>query len=65
MSTVLARAVARSAERSCGRPIRSQLKMAGLQRVQVGTVDKFQGTEAPVVFFSLAACSINDGPLGI
>jgi superfamily I DNA and/or RNA helicase len=45
--------------------IRTHLKKAGLQRVQVGTVDKFQGREAPVVFFSLAASSIEDVPRGI
>jgi len=45
--------------------IRRQLKIAGLTRVQVGTVDKFQGREAPVVFFSLAASSTEDVPRGI
>ncbi|MBU3751669.1 MAG: nuclease, partial [Mycobacterium sp.] len=45
--------------------IRRHLKTAGLNGVQVGTVDKFQGKEAPVVFFSLAASSIDDVPRGI
>ncbi len=45
--------------------IRRHLKTAGLTRIQVGTVDKFQGKEAPVVFFSLAASSIDDVPRGI
>jgi uncharacterized protein len=45
--------------------IRRQLKIAGLSRVEVGTVDKFQGKEAPVVFFSLAASSTDDVPRGI
>jgi len=45
--------------------IRRHLKTAGLSGVQVGTVDKFQGKEAPVVFFSLAASSIDDVPRGI
>ncbi len=45
--------------------IRRQLKIAGLTRVEVGTVDKFQGKEAPVVFFSLAATSNDDVPRGI
>lgn len=45
--------------------IRKHLKAAGLDGVQVGTVDKFQGKEAPVVFFSLAASSIDDVPRGI
>ena len=33
--------------------------------VRVGTVDKFQGQEAPVVFFSMAASSGADAPRGI
>lgn len=45
--------------------IRRHLKTAGLNGVQVGTVDKFQGKEAPVVFFSLAASSIEDVPRGV
>src|SRR5207247_2334327 len=35
------------------------------QGVAVGTVDKFQGQEAPVVFFSMAASSGDDAPRGI
>jgi uncharacterized protein len=45
--------------------IRRCLAKAGLHRVEVGTVDKFQGKEAPVVFFSLAASSADDVPRGI
>ena len=45
--------------------IRRHLENAGLRGVQVGTVDKFQGRQAPVVFFSLAASSIDDVPRGI
>lgn len=45
--------------------IRRQLAKAGLSKIQVGTVDKFQGKEAPVVFFSLAASSVEDVPRGI
>lgn len=45
--------------------IRRHLRTAGLTGVQVGTVDKFQGREAPVVFFSLAASSMDDIPRGI
>lgn len=37
----------------------------GLRGVLVGTADKFQGREAPVVFFSLAASSAEDAPRGI
>jgi len=45
--------------------IRRQLGIAGIPGVQVGTVDKFQGKQAPVVFFSLAASSADDVPRGI
>ena len=37
--------------------IRELLKAAGLADVQVGTVDKFQGQEAAVVFYSMATSS--------
>ncbi len=33
--------------------------------VQVGTVDKFQGREAPVVFFSMASSTGDDVPRGL
>jgi uncharacterized protein len=33
--------------------------------VDVGTVDKFQGREAPVVFFSMASSSGDDAPRGL
>jgi uncharacterized protein len=36
----------------------------GLNNVQVGTVDKFQGREAPVVFFTMTTSSANDMPRG-
>ncbi|MGE0446713.1 MAG: TM0106 family RecB-like putative nuclease, partial [Vicinamibacterales bacterium] len=35
------------------------------QGVEVGTVDKFQGREAPVVFFSMASSSGEDVPRGL
>jgi uncharacterized protein len=38
---------------------------AGLPEVDVGTVDKFQGRQAPVVFMSMTASSIDDVPRGI
>ncbi len=38
---------------------------AGLPDVSVGTVDKFQGRQAPVVFVSMTASSIDDVPRGI
>jgi uncharacterized protein len=36
----------------------------GLEDVQVGTVDKFQGREAPVVFFTMTTSSSVDMPRG-
>ncbi len=33
--------------------------------VEVGTVDKFQGREAPVVFFSMASSTGEDVPRGL
>jgi predicted RecB family nuclease len=45
--------------------IRRRLEQAGVRGVEVGTVDKFQGKEAPVVFFSLAASSAEDVPRGL
>lgn len=45
--------------------IRGRFEAVGLGDVLVGTVDKFQGREAPVVFFSLAASSAEDAPRGI
>jgi superfamily I DNA and/or RNA helicase len=49
-------------------PFNAQVKLL-LERLQpgvaVGTVDKFQGQEAPVVFFSMASSSDKDAPRGI
>lgn len=45
--------------------LRRRLDAAGLPDVQVGTVDKFQGRQAPVVFVSMTASSIDDVPRGI
>jgi uncharacterized protein len=36
-----------------------------LPEMRVGTVDKFQGQEAPVVIYSMTASSIEDAPRGI
>lgn len=36
-----------------------------LPEVEVGTVDKFQGQEAPVIIYSLATSSIEDAPRGM
>jgi len=38
---------------------------AGLPGVAVGTVDKFQGQEAPVVIVSMTASSADDVPRGM
>ncbi|WP_156689785.1 TM0106 family RecB-like putative nuclease [Mycobacterium sp. Marseille-P9652] len=45
--------------------VRHVLGAAGLDGVRVGTVDKFQGAQAPVVFISMTASSIDDVPRGI
>jgi uncharacterized protein len=42
-----------------------RLKVAGLSGVKVGTVDKFQGQEAPVVLVSMTASSAEDVPRGM
>ncbi|MGB9250185.1 MAG: TM0106 family RecB-like putative nuclease [Mycobacterium sp.] len=45
--------------------LREHLAAAGLGEVRVGTVDKFQGTEAPVAIVSMTASSVEDIPRGI
>jgi predicted RecB family nuclease len=45
--------------------LRQRLAAAGLGDVRVGTVDKFQGAEAPVVIISMTASSVEDIPRGI
>ena len=45
--------------------LRRRLATVGLGGVRVGTVDKFQGGQAPVVFVSMTASSIDDVPRGI
>ena len=42
-----------------------RLAAAGLGDVSVGTVDKFQGRQAPVVLISMAASAIEDVPRGM
>jgi len=44
------------------RRLREALDGAGLRGVAAGTVDKFQGREAPVVFYSMATSSAEDVP---
>ena len=45
--------------------LRQRLTAAGLGGVRVGTVDKFQGGQAPVVFVSMTASSADVVPRGI
>lgn len=45
--------------------LRRDLAAAGLTEVRVGTVDKFQGQEAPVVLVSLATSSAEAAPRGL
>lgn len=45
--------------------LRQRLASAGLSRVRVGTVDKFQGGQAPVVFVSMTASSADEVPRGM
>lgn len=45
--------------------LRRRLGSAGLDGVRVGTVDKFQGGQAPVVFISMTASSVDVVPRGI
>jgi uncharacterized protein len=45
--------------------LRSALEEVGLSDVLVGTVDKLQGREAPVVFVSMTASAMNDIPRGM
>ncbi|MEG3613917.1 TM0106 family RecB-like putative nuclease [Isoptericola haloaureus] len=45
--------------------IRRALAAAGLEDVRVGTVDKFQGQEAPVAVLSMAASSPDEVPRGM
>ncbi len=47
------------------RCLRQKLDRADLAGVAVGTVDKFQGQEAPVVFFSMATSSGEDIPRNV
>ncbi|RHA37077.1 TM0106 family RecB-like putative nuclease [Cellulomonas rhizosphaerae] len=45
--------------------VRKALDAAGLQGTRVGTVDKFQGQEAPVALLTTAASSPDDVPRGM
>jgi uncharacterized protein len=45
--------------------ITDRLRHRGLAEVRVGTVDKFQGQEAPVVFYSMTTSSAELAPRGL
>ena len=45
--------------------VRRRLTAAGLDGVRVGTVDKFQGAQAPLVVISMTASSADEVPRGI
>jgi uncharacterized protein len=47
------------------RYLKNRLKAAGFDSIRVGTFDKFQGQEAPVVFVSMVTSSSEDLPRGI
>jgi uncharacterized protein len=47
------------------RAIQSAAASGGLPLLQVGTVDKFQGRQAPVVIYSMATSSADDAPRGM
>jgi predicted RecB family nuclease len=47
------------------RAIRHALAAAGHDGFMVGTVDKFQGREAPAVIYSMATSSADDAPRGL
>jgi uncharacterized protein len=47
------------------RAIEDSLSRFGVAGVRVGTVDKFQGREAPAVIYSMATSSADDAPRGM
>jgi len=47
------------------RALRAALAEAGLEAVRVGTVDRFQGQEAPVVVCSMTVSSAREAPRGM
>jgi predicted RecB family nuclease len=47
------------------RAIQGALAARGLSGLRVGTVDKFQGREAPVVIYSMATSSADEAPRGL
>ena len=47
------------------RAIQTALAASGQTGFKVGTVDKFQGREAPVVIYSMATSSADEAPRGL
>ena len=47
------------------REIEDSLEHGRISEIRVGTVDKFQGQEAPVVIYSMASSSAEEAPRGI
>ncbi|MFZ0180287.1 MAG: TM0106 family RecB-like putative nuclease [Candidatus Dormiibacterota bacterium] len=47
------------------REIEQALIRAAVSGVKVGTVDKFQGRQAPAVIYSMASSSVDDAPRGL
>lgn len=47
------------------REIEDALEERGIYQVRVGTVDKFQGRQAPVVIYSMATSSAEEAPRGM
>ncbi len=45
--------------------LEGMLADAGFPEIRVGTVDKFQGQEAPIVFYTMATSSLESAPRGI
>lgn len=45
--------------------VSAALEAAGIEDVQVGTVDRFQGRQAPVVIYTMASSSSADAPRGV
>ena len=43
----------------------NKLRLALGEQAKVGSVDKFQGQEAPIVFLSMCASHANESPRGV
>jgi superfamily I DNA and/or RNA helicase len=47
------------------REIEAAMEARGIKDARVGTVDKFQGRQAPVVIYSMASSTAEDAPRGM